>query len=307
MQASSSTARAGLTTPAPTRTAVAAAAAAIALPRSSHRRASLVATRAAAASSSEAPPPVTKPTLYDAPVSNNGARVRYVIYSQNLDVDIQPPTALGGLRSPAYLALNPQGKMPLLQLPTTDDNSKTLPASAVYESEVISQFLLDAYCAPGTLTGADAASRARAAMATRVHDLYITTAQGAMYKGGMSPEQRSAGLKQLSDQLDALERIVAAGGGPFIAGAQVTTADAALAPTFEFLTFILPRHFGWKDVLAGRPALRAWWEGLRGRDPVMARVLDEVRGGLEGWQAKDRWGELGIRQQVEKAGARYAF
>jgi hypothetical protein len=29
------------------------------------------------------------------------------------------------------------------------------------------------------------------------------------------------------------------------------------------------------------------------------QVIDEVRGGLEGWFTKGRWGELGISEQVD--------
>jgi glutathione S-transferase len=270
-------------------------------------RRAAVAVRANAASA--APPPPPKPTLFDAPVSNNGARVRYVVYSQGLDVSIEPPTNLGGLKSEAYLALNPQGKMPLLHLPAAErgEQGGASTTAAIYESETIVQFLLDRYCAPGTLQAATPLARARQALATRVHDMYITTIQGCMYKGAMSAEERSRGLKQLAEQLDALEAIVAAGGGPYIAGDKITTADAALAPTFEFMTFILPKVFGWKDVFAGRPALRRWWEALRRDDAAMARVLDEVRGGLEGWESKGRWDELGITEQVKKAEAQYAF
>jgi glutathione S-transferase len=246
--------------------------------------------------------------LIDMPVSNNGARVRYVIYSQGLDVAIEPPTSLGGLKSEAYLALNPQGKMPLLHLPAAERGEQGGATAAIYESETIVQFLLDRYCPPGTLQASTPLARARQALATRVHDLYITTVQGpAMYKGGIPPQERSRGLRQLADQLDALEAIVAAGGGPYIAGDKITTADAALAPTFEFMTFILPKVFGWQDVFAGRPALRRWWEALRRDDAAMARVLDEVRGGLEAWEGKGRWDELGITEQVKKAEAQYAF
>ena len=265
---------------------------------------------AARAAANDLPPAPPKPVLYDMPVSNNGARVRYVIYSQGLDVSIEPPTNLGGLKSPAFLALNPQGKMPLLRLPASDLPTPAAmtggASAAIYESEVISQYLLDRYCAPGTLQAADAVGRARQRLATRVHDLYVTTVQSCMYRS-MTPQERSAGLKQLSAQLDALEDIVAAGGGPFIAGDRVTTADAAIAPTVEFMVFILPRVFGWRDVFAGRPALKRWWASLRSSDPAMARVLDEVKGGLEGWEAKDRWGELGIKEQIAKAEEQYAF
>ena len=73
----------------------------------------------AAAAASTAPPSVSKPTLYDMPVSNHGARVRHVIYSKGLEgeFDVVAPSALGGLGSDAYAALNPQKKMPLLLLP----------------------------------------------------------------------------------------------------------------------------------------------------------------------------------------------
>ena len=61
------------------------------------------------------------PTLFDMPVSNNGARCRIIIYKKGLsltdDVLIKSPVDLGGLKSPEYLALNPQGLMPLLVTP----------------------------------------------------------------------------------------------------------------------------------------------------------------------------------------------
>lgn len=271
-------------------------------PSSSSRRVAARAANATANATNQSGD-ASRPRLFDVPVSNNGARVRYVVYSQNLDVSIEPPTNLGGgLRSPEYLALNPQGKMPALTV--TDKGGA---AAGLYESETIVSYLLDRYCAPGTLQAKDPLARARQHLATRVHDLYVTTVQGAMYKGGMSPQERSAGLRQLSTQLDALEAIVAAGGGPFVAGGAVTTADAALAPTFQFMVFILPKVFGWRDVFSGRPALRRWWAALREEDVAMARVLDEVKGGLEVWEAKGRWDELGITEQVAKGEAQYAF
>jgi hypothetical protein len=45
-------------------------------------------------------------------VSNNGARCRHIIYKKGLEdlYDIQAPTVLGGLKSEAYLKLNPQAR-----------------------------------------------------------------------------------------------------------------------------------------------------------------------------------------------------
>lgn len=50
-------------------------------------------------------------------IAHSTTQVRFVIYKKMLDIDIQPPTTIGGLKSDAYLACNPQGKMPLLLLP----------------------------------------------------------------------------------------------------------------------------------------------------------------------------------------------
>ena len=102
-----------------------------------------------------------KPTLFDVPLSNHGARVRfhspgcnskpfasktmsghactttaqcrYVIYKKELEseVDIVSPKELGGLGSEQYRALSPEGKMPLLVLPC---------GTALPESEVCAAF-----------------------------------------------------------------------------------------------------------------------------------------------------------------------
>ena len=81
-------------------------------------------------------------TLYDLPVSNHGARVRLLLYKRGLEdaVQIKSPMDIGGLRSDEYLALNPQGKMPLL----VDDDGLV-----VWESDAICRHLLLAFRALG--------------------------------------------------------------------------------------------------------------------------------------------------------------
>ncbi len=97
-----------------------------------YRRPHVAPSRLTAASSSSAT------TLYDVPVSNHGARVRFVIYKKKLEdrYEIKSPGSLeGGLKGAAYLALNPQGKMPLLVAPGGQE--------IIPESEIIVQYLLD--------------------------------------------------------------------------------------------------------------------------------------------------------------------
>ena len=139
-----------------------------------------------------------KPILYDVQVSNNGARCRLIMYWKRLEdaVEIRDPGTIGGLKSEEYLALNPQGKMPLLVLPD---------GLALPESEVISRYLCDAHAdvGPSLLPAESPERRAVCALATRVHDQYVVPIQGVMYRGPMPIEQRAEGIAAIAKQLDA--------------------------------------------------------------------------------------------------------
>ena len=249
--------------------------------------------RATASTASEAAQAATafrpaKPTLFDVPLSNNGARVRFLLYKKGLEkdvVDVTHPKELGGLKSPEYLALNPYGQMPLLVLPD---------GTAIPESQVIESYVLDKYKGVGPdLVPATPELRAHAALAARIHDLKIASVQGCMYKS-MDSEARAAQLAQIAFQLDVLESLVV---GPFWCGEEISYGDSALMPTFVFLTQILPRHFGWASVFMRRPKLEAWWAAV-GADPEAARVMAEMQGGLQAWETEKRWQALGIERQV---------
>ena len=150
----------------------------------------------------------SKPTLYDIPVSNNGARVRLLLYWKGLEsaFRVENPSALGGLKSEAYLALNPQGKMPLLVVPS-DDADESL---AIPESEVIAQYVLHAYADVGpALIPEDPKQRALAALVTRVHDVYIAPIQGCLYRGPMPISKRAEDLAAVAKQMDVVERVFA--------------------------------------------------------------------------------------------------
>ncbi|BDA44426.1 hypothetical protein COCOBI_05-6100 [Coccomyxa sp. Obi] len=123
-----------------------------------------------------APRQYEKPTLFDVPISNNGARCRFGIYKKNIEqrIEVESPLTLGGLKSEAYLALNPQGLMPLLVLP----DGTCLP-----ESEVIASYLADKYRDEGASFDLPTPElHAHDKLVQRIHDLYIAPIQGAMYK-----------------------------------------------------------------------------------------------------------------------------
>lgn len=97
----------------------------------------------------------------------------------------------------------------------------------------------------------------------------VAILQACLYRKFEAPERASM-LAQLVKQLDVLEGLCV---GPYFAGPEVTAADSALMPTFVFLTFILPRYFGWSDVFSGRPKLAAWWVRLQ-QDAAAKKVRD---------------------------------
>ena len=205
---------------------------------------------------------MSKPILITAPVGNNPARCRMLIYHKGLEetIDMKSPADYGGLASPEYRKLNPQGKMPALILPSGE---------TLYEAKVVLQYLNDKYGAVGPPIGADTPeARARAALITQVHDLYIaspnssdpkvTANQGAMYKPVevIDAQSRSSKLAELNKQLDVLEGLIV---GPFAAGEALTEADFTLWPTLGvFFPVMLPLVFGWKDPMddALRPKVR---------------------------------------------------
>jgi glutathione S-transferase len=115
---------------------------------------------------SAAPPSVaTKHKLYDMPVSNNGARCRILVYKKNLpesEVAILSPMDIGGLRSDEYLALNPQGKMPLM---TAQEIGMSIP-----ESDTICRYLMSTYSDRGPSFQPD---NPKSNLIARLHDMYL--------------------------------------------------------------------------------------------------------------------------------------
>ena len=241
--------------------------------------------------------------LYDLPVSNHGARVRLLLYKRGLEdkVNIISPMELGGLRSPEYTALNPQGKMPLL----TDGDDCT-----VWESDAICRHLLAKHAGEGSgpsLWPTDLAARTAAEVITRHHDAYLGPIQGCLYKpfppfGRFT--SRPEALRELVDQLAVVEAL-AHPVGPYLTGDEFSLADATLFPTMVFITHMLPK-FDEKLVAAGGalsptaesrdaaagvlgPRLLSWWAHMTTRDEAAMRVAEELRSGFEAWEAKGRW------------------
>lgn len=234
-------------------------------------------------------------TLYDMPVSNNGGRARLIIYAKGLDagdkVQVQAPSALGGLKSPEYLALNPQGKMPLLVTPG---------GMAVYESDTIARYLVDEFAdIEPSFRPSSSEARALDNLIARVHDIYIVAIQSCLYKATppFGPYQsRWEALAELRKQLSVIEGLVSEE-GPFLSGADIGHSDAALFPTMVFLRHMLPKFmqagWQWNDAEAFGPKLTRWWAHMTGGAvPAATRVFDEISSALGKWDESGRWNTI---------------
>ena len=236
-----------------------------------------------------------KATLYDMPVSNNGARARIIIYKKKIskaEVDIVSPMELGGLKSPEYLKLNPQGKMPLL---TVEGSSFAIP-----ESDTICRYLLSTYADVGpSFLPNDAKSN----LIARLHDMYLTTIQGCLYKAtppfGIYGTRKDA-IDEFRKQMNVIDDLIDADkDGIYLCGSEVSLADATLFPTMTFARHMLPK-FGIPETEALPPKISSWYSQLLAGDDVFKTVHDEVLGALMGWDEKGRWDTIplaGLRDE----------
>lgn len=257
----------------------------------------LVATTARAMATKE----ITLPyTLYDRPVSNNGARVRMILYYKEVDeVSVELPEAIGGQKSDKFVAVNPQGKIPAL---VCRDEALQVP-----ESDTIARFVGGKYDGrPGRGKFAPPAGSELALKADRIcrhHDLYLVAIQGCLYKatprdqGFATCGTRDRALDQFLKQLEVLESYVEAS-GPYMLGDEPTQADVACFPTLAFAERMLPK-FDRRFALG--PKLSAWWTFMTsGADPVATKIYSEIAAGLDSWEDRDRWGSIlgaGLRDE----------
>ena len=188
-----------------------------------------------------------KTLLITAPVGNNPARVRFLVYFKGLEesISMASPADYGGLASPEYRAINPMGKLPALILPSGE---------YLYEAKVIMGYLLDVYASVGPQVGAATPeARARAALITQVHDLYIaspnatdvqptvTATQGCMYKpiDVIDGPTRAGKLAEIWKQLGVLEGLIV---GPYAAGTRLVTQPAGRCSRVLPLELRVRRH-----------------------------------------------------------------
>jgi glutathione S-transferase len=113
---------------------------------------------------------------------------RVVLFARLKGLALDPAMPAGGLKSASFLARNPMGKMPVLEVD----------GASIAESEVICELLEDLYPATGGLPGTPT-DRARARTIARVHDTYVAPQVSVLFRS-MDPAKRDeAAVKVTQD------------------------------------------------------------------------------------------------------------
>jgi glutathione S-transferase len=184
---------------------------------------------------------------------------RVIIYLAEKGIDvlrIEIDTAAREQKRPAFLAMNPAGKIPVLEL---DDGR------ALSESAAIVEYLEEMYPEP-PMIGTDPIRRAKVRSLERISaDLIARSQIWLMHfcnffaeRVDQKPEVAAA-MKPLVDELlNELEAHI--GDAPFLAGEHVTIADCTLFALFQACRVKLGIPIG-----ADQPRLEAWYTRFAGR------------------------------------------
>ncbi|MBN3005913.1 maleylacetoacetate isomerase/maleylpyruvate isomerase [Chromobacterium alkanivorans] len=171
---------------------------------------------------------MTERVLYGYFRSSAAYRVRIALNLKGLDYRYQPVNLLKGeQRSPDYLAINPQGLVPLL-----DDGGVK-----IAQSLAICEYLDEAYPDTPRLLPAGAAARARVralalAIAADIHPLQNTrVGKYLQTEYGKDEEGKAEWIRHwIRTGFDALEQVLAESPSRYAAGEQPTLADVCLLP-----------------------------------------------------------------------------
>ena len=211
--------------------------------------------------------------LYTSPLSPYSARVRASIYHKGLEVEMIKPSSIGGMTSPAFLAVTPIGKIPVLVL---DDGFM------IAESDAIVEYLEDTVPAP-PLRPKDPELRARARMLSRITELYVMGAVSslstmmpiALSRQPLPRDDKllSTHLPQLNKALDNVEAFLGES-GPYAVGGELTTADTTLAAFLPFIRAV-EGYLDQDGLIDRRPRLSAFVSRLP-QTPLLQRIFTEV-------------------------------
>ena len=222
--------------------------------------------------------------LYGAPQSTCSQRVRFVLNAKRLAFEeVKLDLFAGDQLKPGYLRINPNGVVPTL----------VHDGEPVIDSAVIIQYLDEVFPQPVCFTPPDALARAR--MRSLIHFIdevptpavrvpsynlaflphfqamseeeFLAVAESKplrkefllkMGRTGFPEEEMKSALDRLSRAVKRMDEAIAASGGPWLMGADITLADIAMMPNVVRMDDINLGYL-WAD----RPAIPRWLDLIR--------------------------------------------
>ena len=202
--------------------------------------------------------------LYSFPLSPFASRVRLSIYRKGLSVEIVPPPE-GGLKSSAFLSLNPMGQVPTLVL----DSGMAIP-----ESATILEYLEDVFPTP-TLRPTNAEDLARARLFLRIPDIHFQNAPRILI-GMRNPADRKqevvkTAMENLNKGLSYINHYLS--GEAWAVGGQPSIADCALVPVLNAVSLV-ESVYSQPYLIGQYTKLDAYWQAAK-TDEINAKVIAE--------------------------------
>lgn len=196
---------------------------------------------------------------------------RVVLFARLKGLALVPEMPAGGIKTPEFLAKNPMGKMPVLEVDGT----------VIPESEVICEYLEDLHPGTGGLPGTPE-ERARARLIARIHDVYLSSAVTTLFRNLNPAKRDEAAVASAKSSAEAgfgyLEHFIAA--SPYAAGGQLSLADCALLPSLIILRKTAFPAFGLADPTAGTGRHRRWWAACES-DAVAGAFMKEYSAAVD--------------------------
>jgi glutathione S-transferase len=209
--------------------------------------------------------------LFTAANSNFGARVAIAARAKGIDLE-EAALPQGGLRSEAFLEINPVAKIPVLVL----DGGTILP-----ESDTILRYLDAQFPLPG-LYPESASQRALVERAARFMDYYVMAPVIRLFPQ-LNPATRDPGVveSEVSRWRDGLAALAHIMRDPLPqAPAGLSFADCVLAPSLHLCTRIAAMLGLSEDPVAAHDGLVAYFRAAVGH-PVIGPVLEALTAAQE--------------------------
>jgi glutathione S-transferase len=196
---------------------------------------------------------MTTLTLYGTPISVYVRAVRLLLEEAGTNYDLKDVGIFGDNTAPEYLAKNPFGKVPTLDVDGT----------FLYETVAINQYL-DETVANNKFSPSDPLQKAKMRQIMAIVDsyLYAPTIRSIVIQRLIVPSQGGqtdegvvkAAIEPATTAMKAIESIAVC--SPYLMGSELTLADFHLIPVFVY--FAKTPEF--ETVTAQSPKLKEWWQ-----------------------------------------------